>query len=136
MYNFPPRGIGMECELIKVSNGRLFNSAAVFFVVSLLSACSSLPMTQSQNHVSSVMPAASSVLPAQVSDLLTENEQNVSVAILSGAYQDKTLIAGSAYFAASGRLCRKVLISDQMTKEKHVACKSDASSWTLVRSVM
>lgn len=121
---------------MKVSNTRSVNASALFFVVSFLSACSMQPMTQSQNQFSSVMPAYSDALPEQVSSLLTENKQDVSITIPSGIYQDKTLVAGTTYFAASGRLCRQVLISDQSTKEKHIACRSEAASWQLIRAVM
>lgn len=121
---------------MKVSNTLLVKASALFFVVSFLSACSMQPMTQEQNQSSSVMPAYSNALPEQISSLLTENTQDVSITIPSGIYQDKALVAGATYFAASGRLCRQVVISDQSTKENYVACRSETASWTLVRAVM
>lgn len=121
---------------MKVSNTRLVNLSALFFVVSFLSACSMQPMTQSQYQLSSDMAVYNVALPVQVSRLLTENKQDVSVTIASGIYQDKTLEAERTYFAASGRPCRKVVISDHATKEKHIACRSDVANWQLVRAVM
>ncbi|WP_372600080.1 hypothetical protein [Amphritea sp.] len=121
---------------MKVSNARLVNTSALFFVVLFLSACSMQSVTQLQNKSASVMSPDSDVLPEKVGSLLTENNQDISITIPSGIYQDKTLIAGMTYFAASGRLCRQVVISDQSTKEKHIACRSEATRWQLVRAVM
>lgn len=121
---------------MKVSNTRLVNLTALFFVVLFLSACSMQPMTQSPKLLTSDMPAYSVALPVQVSRFLTENKQDASITIPSGLYRDKTLVAGSTYFAASGRQCRKVVISDQSTKETHIACRSETASWQLVRAVI
>lgn len=121
---------------MNLSNTRLVNTSALIFFVSLLSACSTQSMTQSQTQLSSGSPAYSESLPEKVRNVLTKNKQDVSITIPSGIYQDKTLVAGPTYFAASGRLCREVLISDQTTKEKHIACRSGVASWQLVRAVM
>lgn len=121
---------------MKVSSARLVNTSALFFVVLFLSACSMQSVTQLQNKSASVMSPDSDVLPEKVDSLLTENNQDISITIPSGIYQDKTLIAGSTYFAASGRQCRKVVISDQSTKETHIACRSETANWQLVRAVI
>ena len=121
---------------MKVSNTLLVKASALFFVVSFLSACSMQPMTQSQNQSSSAIPIYNDALPELVSSLLTENTQDVSITIPSGIYQDKTLMAGPTYFAASGRMCRQVLISDKEIKEKHIACRSELASWQLIRFVI
>ncbi|MGB0467924.1 MAG: hypothetical protein ACPGF7_10420 [Pontibacterium sp.] len=119
---------------MKLSSIRLVNLTAVFFVASFLAACTSQPVLKTEPKSSLVISVDSRLLPALVGESLTENLQAVSLLVSSGQYQGKTLTAEAAYFAASGRSCRKVLISDQLTNKAYIACQSGKAGWVLVRS--
>ncbi|MBN1008300.1 DVU3141 family protein [Amphritea pacifica] len=72
------------------------------------------------------------VLPQEVGQVLTDNSQDLSLAIPSGMFQGKNLMANATYFAASGRSCRKVVISDNLSQRHYLACTVKDSRWELI----
>ncbi|WP_299195338.1 hypothetical protein [uncultured Amphritea sp.] len=118
---------------MKLNNSRIVNSTAVLFSVVFLTACTSQPLHRSGEVSSSPEVGFENVLPADVNEILAGNQQDLSLLISSGSLQGKNLTAGATYFAASGRFCRKVVISDDLSKERFVACTDPESTrWELI----
>ncbi|WP_428033901.1 DVU3141 family protein [Amphritea sp.] len=78
------------------------------------------------------MAIDNNVLPQDVSQVLTDNSQDLSLAIPTGMYQGKNLMANATYFAASGRSCRRVVISDNLSQRNYLACTVDDTQWELI----
>jgi hypothetical protein len=121
---------------MKFNTSRLVNATVLFFLASYLTACSSQSMQLSGTSSSALKIAADSSLLKEVSEILTGNSGDVSFLIPSGPRQGKKLTAGKTYFAASGRFCRKILIRDDFSQERYVACNAEPARWELIPVAM
>lgn len=111
---------------------QIVKPVAVIISMLFLAACSS----QSTQSSSMQRSGAESVLPVEINELLTANSQDVSVVISSGLNKNRNLTASATYFAASGRFCRKIVISDDLADEQYIACSAEARGWELVRIII
>lgn len=125
----------MDSRLMKLNTTSIVKTASVFFLVSLLAACSSQSVKLTQADSSLFMSTnTGSALPVEVSGILTESPQDLLLVIPSGPLMGKSLSVGSTYFAASGRQCRKADLIDRNTEERYVACLSESGKWVLIQA--
>ncbi|BBB25103.1 hypothetical protein [Amphritea japonica] len=121
---------------MKLNTYGMFPAVVAIIFVSFLTACSTQTMQLSgaNNHLSS--PKEGSVLPVDVSALLTDSMRDVSLLLSSGPNQGRNMTAGIPYFAASGRLCRKVVLIGEGVVDNYIACKIESTVWILRQAVI
>lgn len=118
---------------MKLNTPCILSATVVLVLVSILTACSTQPMQFSGSEASELTTRAVNVLPVEINQTLTANSQDFSVLISSGLNKNRNLTASATYFAASGRFCRKLAISDDVTDEQYIACSAKAAEWEIVR---
>lgn len=109
---------------------------AVFILMLFLGACSIQSTQSTETETSLFTSSTDNELPVEIHELLTANSQDVSALIPSGLNEKRHLTASNTYFAASGRYCRKVVISDDLADEQYVACSVKADEWEFSRLKM
>lgn len=122
----------MDSGLMKLNTSRIVSSTVVLF----LTACSTQPVEFANTAAPLLNPDAAYLLSADVSQTLSASMLDVALLIPAGLNQGKHLAAGPTYFAASGRLCRKVVLSDHDVKKNHIACKTKSTIWELKRAAI
>lgn len=81
------------------------------------------------------VPENPALLTPAVSHALTTQSADMSVSVMDGRFQGQLLQAGSVYFAASGRQCRKVRFTSDSTEQRFIACQQ-TERWVLVKPVI
>lgn len=126
----------MDSGSMKLNISRIVSSATMFFLVFSLTACSTQSMQVAGTKTHLLKFKENNVLPVEVSELLTGSAHDVSLLLLSGPNQGRNMTAGTTYFAASGRLCRKVVLIGQGAPENYIACKLEPAAWKLIRTAI
>jgi hypothetical protein len=116
---------------MKLNTARIVNSVVALFLVTFLSACTPQAMHKAGSG-DSFQTSINNVLSRDVSQVLMDNSQDLSLVIPSGMFQGKNLMANATYFAASGRSCRKVVISDNLSQRHYLACTINDARWELI----
>ncbi|SEQ95504.1 common-antigen outer membrane protein [Amphritea atlantica] len=117
---------------MKLSTARIVNSVVVLFLVTFLSACTPQAMHKAGPGDSFQTSVDNNVLPRDVSQILSDNSQDFSLTIPAGMFQGGNLMANATYFAASGRSCRRVVISDNLSQRHYLACTVNDTQWELI----
>ncbi|GAA3712616.1 hypothetical protein GCM10022421_19910 [Oceanisphaera sediminis] len=97
-------------------------------VLSIISGCAS---QQQGTH-----GAQQAINNSELNQYLSSATANAAVLASSPWGPKVQIMAGQPYFAASGRTCRKLQVSQPNGNTQHqIACKADTGNWTLTRPV-
>jgi len=125
---------GFEPKMYRISKGRIQAAAGVLAAL-LLAGCSS---NQARDYGVNQSPVVSkgATLSAEVSEFLSSSAGESTRYFASTYWGDNVeLTTDTAYYAASGRNCRRVLVSTMTGSDngRWLACQQGDGEWVAVR---
>lgn len=98
----------------------------------LVTACSSSPQQPTETFDGGI----ASMLPSDLSTFLAHAPAGATKAYQESAWgENVVIVAGDIYSAASGAVCRKLLVERDSALEPGLSCSKDGESWFKARAL-